>query len=141
MIEQKYEIGTKFNHYALKSIHTIVDVHKTYNSAGNLISWTYIVENELMGQKLTGTISQTTIDRSTIIESDCCCGSCFYLDFNMTQETSIGICDYLDAARKSNDYEICSNYTKRKQHENIYHRSGRWHFIESRILAISRVAF
>ena len=67
MLKQKYEIGTKFNHYARKSVHTIVDVYKTFNSKNELVDWAYIVSNELMGQKITGPTAQSTIDRSEVL--------------------------------------------------------------------------
>lgn len=69
MLKQKYEIGTKFKHYARKSIHTIVDIHTTYDSKNNKIRWEYIIENEIMGQKIIGPICQSAIDRSELIQA------------------------------------------------------------------------
>ncbi len=47
-----YPIGTKFRPIGGKHEHTVVDVWKTYNSAGDLVRVRYVAEHLLCGQTI-----------------------------------------------------------------------------------------
>lgn len=50
----KYAIGTKFKTRGKRQdICEVVDVLKTYNSAGELVSVRYVATHDFMGQKVT----------------------------------------------------------------------------------------
>jgi hypothetical protein len=66
--EPKFAIGFKFKHYARKHNNelTIIDIYKTYNSAGDLVKFTYVCSHEFLGQSVIDyDINETTIARST----------------------------------------------------------------------------
>lgn len=62
--EPRFKIGQKFKPIGRKyaQIRTIVDILKTYNSAGELVEIRYVSEHEFMGQKV---IDRNVVD-STI---------------------------------------------------------------------------
>lgn len=60
----KYPIGMKFKtRHKSPRLCTIVDIHKTYNSKGELVRSVYVTEHEFMGQVVREqNVVQTTID-------------------------------------------------------------------------------
>lgn len=60
------EIGTQFIRYygKRKDVETVVDILKTYNSKNELVKIEYVVEHDLLGQKVKDIVSKTTIMRS-----------------------------------------------------------------------------
>ena len=54
MIEQRFAVGTKFKtHGKAPRLCTVVDVWKTYNSAGEFIRLRYVATHEFCGQTVT----------------------------------------------------------------------------------------
>lgn len=66
MVKQRFEIGTKYMGRG-KRICTVVDVYRTYNSAGELVKLRYVSTHEFMGQVITDyDVVDTTIARNII---------------------------------------------------------------------------
>lgn len=58
----KVEIGTKYQaRNKRKDICKVIDIHRTYNSANELIGTSYLCEHEFLGQKIKHTECLTTI--------------------------------------------------------------------------------
>lgn len=54
MIEQRFPIGTKFTPKRKHAAEcTVVDVYRTYNSAGELVKLRYVTQHQFLGQTLT----------------------------------------------------------------------------------------
>lgn len=67
--EPRFKIGQKFKPIGRKhaQICTIVDILKTYNSAGELVEIRYVSEHEFLGQKVIDrNVVDTTIARGLI---------------------------------------------------------------------------
>lgn len=68
-INSTIEIGTQFKRVGRKcpKIETVVDVLRTYNSAGELVDVKYVAEHEFMGQTVKDySVVATTIKRGAI---------------------------------------------------------------------------
>lgn len=53
-IQQRFEIGTKYKTSGKHpKLCTVVDVLRTYNSAGDLVKLRYVSEHEFLGQTVT----------------------------------------------------------------------------------------
>lgn len=66
-MKQEYNIGLKFTIKRPKSTRecTIVDIHKTYNSFGDLVQTRYVIEYCFMGQLMQDRdVVSTTIARA-----------------------------------------------------------------------------
>jgi hypothetical protein len=66
--EPRFSIGTKFTSGGKHPrICTIVDIHKTYNSAGDLVWIEYVATHEFMGQTVTDYhVCDTTVARNIL---------------------------------------------------------------------------
>jgi hypothetical protein len=50
----KYSIGTQFKSRGKHPrLYTVIDIHRTYNAAGEMVKLRYVATFELMGQKVT----------------------------------------------------------------------------------------
>lgn len=70
MSNSDFQIGLKFippgKH---PREHTIIDIHKTFNSKSELVRTEYVCEHVFCGQKVKSTHCRTTIARSKHVES------------------------------------------------------------------------
>jgi hypothetical protein len=67
--QSKFPIGTQFVKVSAKGkrrdLCTVVDIYRTYNSEGKLVSLRYVAEHDFMGQKVTDyEVVETTIVRA-----------------------------------------------------------------------------
>lgn len=82
-MNQRFEIGTTYKSYRDGRYYTIVDVHKTYNSAGKMIALSYVTEHEFLGQKVgRHGVTDTEIARSGVTPRN---GIELPSDFNINQ--------------------------------------------------------
>lgn len=60
------KIGLKFKNKNKKhnNLMEVVDIHKTYNSKGDLVRTEYVCENDFIGQKITSIVPASTIAMS-----------------------------------------------------------------------------
>lgn len=68
----EFKIGTKFLPVGKKytSVYTVVDIHTTRNSAGDIVKVRYVAEYEFCGQMVIDRdIVATTIARGLLIEN------------------------------------------------------------------------
>lgn len=68
--KEDIRIGTKFIRYGSKAkrVETVVDIHTTYNLAGEVVKVRYVTEHETLGQKVRDyDVVAVTIQRSEII--------------------------------------------------------------------------
>ena len=67
-MEIKYKLGTQFiTRGKNPKLCTVIDIHKTYNYANELVKIRYVCVHTFMGQNITDqNVPQTTIDRSEI---------------------------------------------------------------------------
>lgn len=67
MLQQRYEIGHQFTMRGkAPQVCTVVDVLRTYNSAGELVKLRYVATHQFMGQTLTDSdVCDTTIARGS----------------------------------------------------------------------------
>jgi len=66
--EPQYAIGQQFmTRGCTPRLCTIVDIHKTYNAAGDLVKYCYVATHEFMGQTLTDCeVPEATVTRGLI---------------------------------------------------------------------------
>jgi hypothetical protein len=65
--EPRFKIGQQFIRYASRRVCTIVDIHRTYNQAGELVKLRYVTTHELAGRTVTDyDVVDTTIARSLV---------------------------------------------------------------------------
>ena len=64
MRQNKYHIGDQFIPLAkAKRVHTIIDILRTHNSAGEEVKMVYLAEHDFMGQKIVGEFVEASIAR------------------------------------------------------------------------------
>ena len=69
--EPRFKIGQKFKTLGKHPrICTITDIHRTYNSANELVNLRYVATHSFMGQTLTEAVVETTVARGFIGELD-----------------------------------------------------------------------
>lgn len=68
MREPKFKIGQQYKTMGKHpKICTIIDIHKTYNSNGEMVKLSYVSQHEFCGQMLTDNdVVETTIARGLI---------------------------------------------------------------------------
>lgn len=72
--KEQITVGTQFYRYGRKHkvLETVIDIHTTYNLAGQIVNVRYVTEHELMGQKVIDyDVVAVTIQRSEIILTNC----------------------------------------------------------------------
>jgi hypothetical protein len=67
MLTQRFEIGQQFKTSGKHPrLCVVIDVLKTYNSAGELVELAYLAEHSLLGQVMSERVHDTTIARGMI---------------------------------------------------------------------------